>query len=681
MNVLVTKLRENSRWICKVCYIGVFFYLLLSFIVSKVNIHLSNIFFIVAFVLIIVLTISNSFCISEIMTSVALQSLSIGTLLTLFWGISLKCVIEKEGVYDKYIAYLGLVALLCYSIFWLLIVIKRFIVIKSKIRVYFQNNKYVFLIFVVFALCYIPCFMVLFKSDSNVYYTTICENIGKWDFTMGGLQYLQMGYHMSYGYSIFTFIGEGLISMWGIGIRLSNLLLFFITLICLNGVIRKIIPNRNNVFYALTLMVFSFNPLILGIIQELNLDYAIVCFFIWVVWAYLNEYKVYMIFFSGLLCLSKENAIVILAGFAMGLLVYRIKNIEKPISLMKVLKCIKKEEWMLIFIVLAVVANTVLLNNQWGKTEGISSEDTNIVNTVQFNGEYILIKLKQMFVLNFQWLAVLFIVISSIIIIARRRIVINEIGYALMFSFLTNMIFQLLFFTYPHYRYLQIDAFYYAVAVAYFLSQAFDKKKIISVSMSILVGAFFVQSFYYFDFISNMISKKVPTGNGELISEAYYSSRMDKGYILVSEKEGGELCNEKYRDYVQNNRQYLGFEICFERLLKDIGYDDNKAVILSPIFGDLDYTIVNMFGTSDKQKLKWNKKFSQITYDSRDMNINWIYVDNLSNEIKNYGEVWYIELPCENESPISKVYGYIDKDEKMVSKYMDWQISAYKLKK
>ena len=584
--------------------------------------------------------------------------------------------------YNKWIAYIGLTALILFLVYFTWSIIKKFNEIKIKLKYYIANNKHVFIIFLIFMLLYIPCFFFLFKSDSNVYYTTVHDNIGKWDFTMETVKYLQMGYHMSYGYSIFIYLGEAIIRLWGIGIRISNLLIFFITLICLNGIAKELFPNKDKWFYSFVIMMFAFNPLILGIIQELNLDYAIVCFFIWFIWAFQKKYKIYIVFFAALMCLSKENAIVILAGFMIGAVVFRMFHIKKPISIKKIFKCINNEEWAMFFAASAVAVNSILLNGQWGKTGTVPSGNKNVVNTIQFNADYIAIKLKQMFVLNFQWLVVgIAFLLFLILIIKRIKIMINETGYALIVSFLVNVLFQLAFFTYPHYRYLQVNALYFSMAIAYLLYRLISNKIVADGCMMVIVAVFFVQSFYSIDFITNAISRKVPTGNGQINSEAYYSDVPGKNYVLALEKDGGNLINERYRDYVQNNRQYLGFEVCFEKLMKGIGYNENKSIVLSPLYGNLDYTIVNMFGTPDKKKLMWNRKFSQITYENSDIAINWIDINNIEDAFKYYDEIWYVELPCENKPNFPEVSKYISEDEKQEYKFMGWKLIAYKLKK
>jgi hypothetical protein len=133
---------------------------------------------------------------------------------------------------------------------------------------------------------------------------------------------------------------------------------------------------------------------------------------------------------------------------------------------------------------------------------------------------------------------------------------------------------------------------------------------------------------------------------------------------------------------VQNNRQYLGFEYCFEKLLAEIQYNESVAIILSPIYSDAywgneTWTIVNMFGVYDKSLLHWNTRWKQITYEPTDIPLNFISPNSIHDQTLNYESIWYIELPYEtqyNTFPIECII-----TDQITVRYFNWFLNAYKL--
>lgn len=544
---------------------------------------------------------------------------------------------------------------------------------KIEIKKIISNFGYLILILVGIIVVYAPNFSMLFKGDSYAYYSSLVENVGKWQFNFNNLSSFRLGYHSSYGYAIFMCIGNFLIPTDGIGIRLMTLLIFLVTVCLLNEIIAELFPKMGKIKKFIVLSLFSFNPLTIGIIQEMNPDFAALCFFIWMINSFLKKRRVLLPVSAMLLAFSKENAIFLIAGFMIGVGIYRLISKKYKDGYLFIFDF---SEWLIILVPILFYLDMFWLGNSWGNAENVAS-GIGIRNTFQVNIEYIFIKLKQMYVLNFQWLFLAIVLFVIILSFRKRKVRNKEIISGLALSYLFWLGFQLLYFTYPHYRYTQVNAFYFTLIFALFLDLLDERNKVISYVLGGCVSfLFFVQTFVSIDCISNKIFRKVSTGNGEILSLAYYTDDPEIPNKLIL----GNLYSEKFRDYVQNNRQYLGFEKCFEKFMKEIDYN-GEPIVLSPIYrdnywGDYKWTFCNMFGTIDVSSIYWNNDKNKLTYEKEYIPIKWITLDDL----KKYDETWFVYLPFEQGKPVEKYLGDINNLEFKEVIYGQWKIYAYKLK-
>ena len=176
------------------------------------------------------------------------------------------------------------------------------------------------------------------------------------------------------------------------------------------------------------------------------------------------------------------------------------------------------------------------------------------------------------------------------------------------------------------------------------------------------------------------------TGNGEIMSEAYFASDPRAPGCILYENEGGDLSNEVFRDYVQKNRQYLGFERCFENFMREINYTEDTGIMISPIYDDVVWgrdiwTAVNLFGTFEMDKLHWNTERGQFSYDLNDAPICWINTneEGMKTGFGQCRQVWYVELPYRTDWDYK---GFIKPFQIADTKEItsgQWSFKAYKL--
>jgi hypothetical protein len=676
---------NNIKISGKICYCTSIIIFLLSFVYGNQNTEISDFLFILFWCVLFIGSFFFFMARKAISEALALQCLSISILIWGFWFSTLRESIVYKADYNKIVALSGCLALTFMVIIWSIISATKKTPYVHLFLNYIKHNYYVFIIILVYLFFYLECFTFLFKADSNAYYTTLVANEGLWTFSLSDIQKFQLGYHSTYGYSLFVFLGNYILRIYGIGIRIANFLLLAITLFCLNDILRNIIPKQKNIFYALLLEVFACNPLILGIAQEINTDTPMTLFLIWFIWAFLHHYKIYTIFFACIACFSKENAVILLFGYVAGVYLYRLITEHKNLCFKKIFTILKPNEWAIIIAPIFFLANMLLYNSwNYGGTDAVTIAGKNMVNSFQFNLEYICIKLSQMFIFNFQWLyLIMFTAGIVLLVILHKKSTLNEIEMGIFISFICYSAFQLFYFTYPHYRYLIPNAFYFMIFTG-IIAKNINKKALCNSVLLIFTLLFIVQSFYSVDIISNHVFRNVSTGNGKIISQAYYGGDAEFPNHLLLEADGGDLTNEIFRDYVQNNRQYTRFEKCLEKVFTKINYTNDKAILLSPIYkdsywGNDCWTFYNLLGTLDRNSIHWNQRLKQFTYEENDLVIHWLNSEDYFHAFDEYEEIWYIEFPYDTPFDFKQYKKQFEIKNEITITYGEWKINAYRI--
>lgn len=490
-----------------------------------------------------------------------------------------------------------------------------------------------------------------FRSDSEFYYQGICqsvENLRNGEFSLSNFG---IAGHMCYGYSIFVFLGQLLLPYQGIGIRLVNLLLAVITIGVFFKTLRILFPKIDaGVRLAIT-AAFAFSPLLFGIIGEVHTDFPVLCFFVWLVYFYFTERQVACLLTGFLLCFSKEVGILYYCSFFAGCFIYRLIKNENKNWLKKIYDEFSVYEWLLL-----VPADLFLIRAIYSGGWGVAALTTEIssgdINSFHWSWNYVWVKLKEMFLMNFAWLLlvpfVLFIVAAC-----RKKLQNLEINrewlVGIGVSICVFLVFNVSYFTYVHYRYLQLFLFFYMLLVVFLLEKSCGNVWIKRGFCLLLACAFLAESFVTIDPVTFLAFRNIDVGNGKLVTTNEYATNMENGYEL--EREDVDTQTGQFLDAGVYNREYLGFEKAFEEALADIEYDTTKAVIFPALYRDsLEYTLFGYFGAHDPWNLYWDSSTGNITYYPDQTWIQWLDISKeIPDTLSGFRELWYVKLPYQGE--------------------------------
>lgn len=575
-------------------------------------------------------------------------------------------------------------------------------IILKKAKVFLFDNLYLIILCIVILILNIPSLSYWFKSDSNIYYSDMIRNYGEWDFTIASaLSCLSLGGHLCYGYSFFMIIGQCFFPDNGIGIRLISLILYLVTIFCFSKILDNLSPKLNRMENVLCTGIFAFTPIVFGILFEANIDFPLLCFFTWFIYCHLTGNKILRLFTGVLTCFSKEIGILFIVGFFVSNYIYKVifnkgnRNIFQNIKYTTV--HINLVEFLSCFIcAFLFLICSIFTKEGWVSNPIMVSADTRgtLANSIQFSWHYILIKLKQLFVLNFQWLFLaVFLVFAIFLIIKKLKPQISQIGFTLFVLFLGSLCFNFFYFTWPHARYLQIETFFFSIFLAYMLKKMLGNTNLLAIILGTVLCIRIIGCYILIDPFSYMCFKNIMVGDKEIISLTEYATLPDSGTLMFSEKENDavNLDNHIFRDFVQYNREYTNLEKLIEKTFKDIEYNESMAVCIPPLFSvwenateeeNTNYTLENLFGFNPENAY-WDDSTNNIYYQlKREPNelskINWLAVSEINKKSwKKYKKIVYFDFPYKTTWNKDIFFKHYNRENLIKEECNGWKLKVY----
>lgn len=382
------------------------------------------------------------------------------------------------------------------------------------------------------------------RWDGLLYYLT-CMHLD-----ISSLSNLAVYGHIAQTYGMFNGIGNLIVGntfavMIGLNIflMLSSILGFYL-------VLREIVPGKKESQYAIAATVYAWSPFLLGMVYYHSLDFYCGCLFIWVLHAFYKRRWVFFSIFSLLFCFTKEPAIVIYAAMCAGVVLSDIAD-DKEYSFTKRLqRCFARKQYYLMALTGILWLATYKSLGPWSAGNGGFSVDAG----------YVAEKLKNLYVLNFNWIFTLFAIGGSIyILLGKQDKRIFKLLAPVWCSQIAFTLFSCLFNTVNHPRYNDTNQVtLYLLAIVPLLYYCEKKKG--NVIIGILSILCLVSSFITCDPVARSCYDTVDIGKATMI----YTSKVPLGDGMIY------------------NRQMLGFETALSGALQD-ALRENDVVLFPTI--------------------------------------------------------------------------------------------------
>lgn len=447
--------------------------------------------------------------------------------------------------------------------------------IKKKIR--WSRGK-IYLPLVVIACVFAGMIYIqskeMYRWDSLDYAQQVLAMAQQFDFTLSSLQvinygHISMGFAAVYEYGYFIFRGNVNCLIW------INLILGMLTGISVYVILRETYPRRKSYYLVLATCMVVVMPLYYGVNGAISTDYIMTNFFIYFLLAHKKNYKFMQFVTAFIMVMTKETAVVLLGVFSFCYLFLEMTEqrtepkykiiLEKGISFLPVIlwgvilftkqnsmwldrkrildvkvlgtgivffifgllmlflvyrKWNENTAKLLQYTILGIIIAGMIFSILYPKVEATYGPMEKL-NSIGFLGiGYIALRLKNLFLLNFQWVYWCIIAAFLWIDIKRAgRIWNNKYVISLSMAVLMFVIVHCIYLTYTHPRYYQpivlLIGMYAAVLLLAYRKTVARNAMIITAMLS------FCQNFAGFDLVSKYAYATVDTGNGTLLTTSY----------------------------------------------------------------------------------------------------------------------------------------------------------------
>jgi len=299
---------------------------------------------------------------------------------------------------------------------------------------------------------------------------------------------------------------------------------------------------------------YGVNPYVFGLVATINTDIPAIWFFCFAVCAWEYDKKALFLFSSWLfMCTKEPNAIVFLF---MG--VYCIWQVFKD----KAFSSSDRKSVIMLFGILGVI--WLLYYFAPGRDSYIASMDSIIndsgLHTFGFTIENLIIKIKQIFLLNFTWIYL--VIVIGVCIIHRKNgaSLSNCTYYLLLISFIGSLLFHFTYLDYAAPRYSALASIFIVIFALCIVGEWEGRCRLWVYSTIIVLSL--LQNYKSVDVLSAAAIGTIPFGeNGEVICHN----------------------NIGFWEGAMYNFEYFYYQEAFERTLSKNDYKE-EDIIITPLF-------------------------------------------------------------------------------------------------
>lgn len=405
------------------------------------------------------------------------------------------------------------------------------------------------------------------KWDGSQYYQELVNACAKFDFTIESfVRGFALASHPTLSFAGIAAIGEFLNPKAYTGVIITQMALNVVMAFCLYRIIQKMLPQCTRLFHIVSTCVVLSVPLVLGTFSYFHPDAGTVYFFVFIVYCYLFKRNILLFGAMFLVCLTKEIGIVVLAGLGIGAFVgYLIfENIDLPIR--KKIICFFKEPLgvsglfgaggIILFFIYTLSHGGGIWHMEGGGISGFS--------TFSFQAENILFRLKQYFILQFNWVFWGIILCLCIYGCINRNwwgdIKRKDILVMFASAGISIMLFYAFYVTFGNPRYLLLISFSAAFISVILIGGCVKDGNLKNLQVLLLCVLLLIDSYTMIDFVSGKVFETGDTGNGKMIVERNHN-------VYVGE-------------YTVTNHQYAYLNKALERIFRDIDYNGIMDVMV-----------------------------------------------------------------------------------------------------
>ena len=308
---------------------------------------------------------------------------------------------------------------------------------KERVMGAAGSHRWLLFLLAVTALLLIEPDAVQFKWDGLLYYLACREGAAD------SISSLALYGHIAQTYGMLNCLGRILAGDTAAAMIGMNIILFLCSVCAFYGMIKCMLPGRQDFVYALAAAVYAWSPFTLGMVYYHSLDFYCLCFFVIMLCFLYRRQWIYFSIASMLFCFTKEPAILTYGAICVGIVILDFadqKGTPLAARLGKLL-CTKQYYLMALPGVLWLTTYTIL--GPWSGGVG----------EFRIDGVYVLEKLKSLYVLQFNWLFMALCAGGAAVCIIRKERGVWQRIFPILCGQLAFTVFSCIFKTVNHPRY------------------------------------------------------------------------------------------------------------------------------------------------------------------------------------------------------------------------------------
>lgn len=299
------------------------------------------------------------------------------------------------------------------------------------------GHKWLLFLLAVTALLLIEPAAVQFKWDGLLYYLACREAMAD------SISSLAPYGHIAQTYGMFNCLGRVIAGDTAAAMIGVNILLLLCSICAFYGMIKCMLPKKQDFVYGLAAAVYAWSPFTLGMVYYHSLDFYCLCFFVILLYFLYRRQWIYFFVTSMLFCFTKEPAVLIYGMICVSLVILDFLDQAGASFWVRLGKLLRTKRYY------AMVVPGVL----WLVTYKILGPWSAGVGGLHIDGAYVLEKLKALYVMQFNWLFTVLCMGGAVFCLVRKKKSVWRILFPIFCGQLAFTIFSCAFKTVNHPRY------------------------------------------------------------------------------------------------------------------------------------------------------------------------------------------------------------------------------------
>lgn len=534
------------------------------------------------------------------------------------------------------------------------------------------------------------------KWDSGDYYKSLI-GMSQLSFSPADVAQFKNAGHLSYAFSLVYMIGYALVPDHLLGVRLVTLLLYSITIFAFNYLVKNLIGLRSLSATAVT-AVFACTPAILGPLHEINPEMLTLCSLVCLAAAFVSNNRPLQMLFALLFVFSKETNVLLLFCMFMGYAIYSIyiQNTSMPI-LARIVRFGTTKTGLLQISVFYIpctlfLVHYLLSDISWGTHSGVEiAPGVDTLNSFGINGAVFVGKLKQLYLLNFNWVIVLLILLLALIVLLQHKKIPSllnantcKLFLMLAFTYIGFLATQIFYITYLFPRYTILNSFFMCLLLSLLLNDVEITEALRIAPSAVIALLMLVQTFITVDPVTRLAFKNITVGETSIVTCADLIAFRSNGYKIDASDEATSIM--ALSPYAYYNRQWGYYDNLIDAVLADISYTEQDVIVFPDCFSPnsigpfLGWSADNYYDVRTGhlfQRFGDDRDYSTMLY------LRYVIASSADQipETDEAGRVFYLRFPFSNSFDDEAVLSAFEVVDKEIITYRGWSVEVLELER